>query len=65
MNYSISYHIIYEGIKKRPKMYRRGFSKDWKDSEPENLHADHTVGDPGNAKKKFGNLEKFNVFLIF
>ena len=56
MNYSISYHIIHKEIKKRPKTYRRGLSKNWKDSEPENLHADHTVGDPGNAKKKFGNL---------
>ena len=65
MNYFISYHIIHEGIKKRPKRYRRGVSKNWKDSEPENLHADHTVGDPGNAQKKFGNLDKFNVFLIF
>ena len=65
MNNPISYHIIHEGSKKRPKTYRRGVSKNWKDSEPENLHADHTVGDQGNAKKKFGNLEKSNVFLIF
>ena len=48
-----------------PKTYRRGVSKNWKDSEPENLHADHKVGDPGNAQKKFQNLENFNVFLIF
>ena len=53
MNYSISHHIIHEGIKKRPKRYRRGVSKNWKDSEPENLHVDHTVSDPGNAQKKF------------
>ena len=65
MNYSISYHIIREGIKKRPKTYRQGVSKNWKDSEPENLHVDHGVGDPGNAQKKFQSLEKFDVFLNF
>ena len=65
MNYSISYHIIHEGIKKRPKTYRRGVSKNWMDSEPENLHVDHTFGDPGNAHKKFRNLDKFDVFFIF
>ena len=42
MNFSISHHIIHEGIKKMPKRYRRGVSKNWKDSEPENLHK---VGD--------------------
>ena len=65
MNFSISHHIIHEGIKKMPKRYRRGVSKNWKDSEPENLHVYHNVDDPGNAQKKFQNLENFNVFLIF
>ena len=65
MIFSISHLIIRKGIKKRPKMFLRGVRKNWKDSEPENLHVDHGVGDPGNAQKKFQNLEKFDVFLNF
>ena len=65
MNFSISHYIIHEGSEKMPKRYRRGVSKNWKDSEPENLHVYHNVDDPGNAQKKFQNLENFNVFLIF
>ena len=32
MNFSISHHIIHEGIKKMPKRFLRGVSKNGKDS---------------------------------